>query len=1388
MTVASFTSARAAQAADSSPNPRIRALARHAAVCASLFAVSFKQAAGQLVPDTKLDLVVDPATFLHRALHMWEPLGQFGQVQNQAYGYLFPMGPFFLATHLMDIPGWVAQRLWWGTILCLAYLGASRLAARLGIGTPYTQIVTGLIYALSPRMLSTLGPISVEVLPMALAPWVLLPLVSGSYRAPPRRSAARSGIAVAAVGGVNAAAAAAVLPMAVLWLLTRERSRRRTQLIIWWLFAVVLATVWWLVPLLLLGRYSPPFLDFIESASVTTSTTSLVEVLRGTSHWIPYVSTSDGPVWPAGALLVSNGGLVLDTVAVAAAGIFGLTRRDLPHRTWLWSCFCVGVTLVTLGHVASVDGFFSADIRDLLDGVLAPLRNLHKFDPVLRLPLALAAGHLLSALTHPAHRTNADRWRGLFVRATVGVVIVGIAAPALLLRLPSASYNEIPAYWSSAAAWLNSHAAGGRTLLLPGSSFPDYYWGSTGDEPAQPLLKVPWAVRNAIPLAPPQTIRLLDAVEEQLAGGQGSAGLAEVLRRSGVRYLLVRNDLDYSRAGSTRPVLVHQALARSPGISQVKAFGGRVGGGNFPGNLVDQDLDVPFRAVEIYEVSGQPGRVSAYWLSDAVTVSGASESLLSLADRGWIQGRPTVLTRDGGLPGGRTLVTDTPRLRDVFFGRLHENRSPTLAASDRRVRNTPESDYLEASDSQLTVPTQLSGVGTLSAASSASDANATGGAQPDHEPFAALDGDPDTSWWSDPGVAIAQARLSLSFTRPRSLGDIRLSLDASAPGPAVKHVLLSSDDESRVFPVDSTGHVAASLHGTSKFLSVRPMAAKNAGSLPGAFGIRELDISGLRVTRTLKIPVAPGRRQSFAFNVPADRLDSCVTYVERSLCATGIARPGEERSGIDRTFTTPATSNYSVAMTVRARAGGALDSLLRPTMQSAVRVSASSVAVPDPVGGAEAALDNDLGTGWVARPGDKHPRLSLDFGRRVALDGIRLRTDGALAASSPRRVTLVMPHQPDIKATVDSDGWIRWPQVRVDRLSVIVDDVNIATSYDPLNRTRSLLPAGISEVVTSPHAFTAEPPPATIKIACAEGPRVVIGDRSVAMGGQVSSEALQEMTPVQLSPCGERTTVRLTRGKVRLQAASSGPFDVTAVSLVPVGEHQAVADAPPSLSFRSLGPDERDVSVGSRAKPLLLVVHENQNDGWIASIGGRRLKALTIDGWQQGWVVPAGRAGTVELRYGPDRYYRAGLVIGLLALGLLVILAARPGPGATLPAASARAFDARWLLAISLILPAIGGWTGMLAWLLIALSSYLLRDRRRTRSTVLALCGWIAVATYSLAGIALAERPWGSSRYVGNAAWVQILCIVSVAAVCASQLPNADSASDAAGAARAERN
>ena len=162
---------RAAQALSEGEPSSVRSRLRLLAACAVLVGVAMVQSPGLLVADTKFDLAVAPAEFLARAAHLWDAQGAFGQLQNQAYGYLWPMGPFFLLGSLADVPGWVVQRLWVALVMCVALVGAAKVSRQLGVRSDLACLLAGFAYALSPRMLTTLGPISIEAWPSALAPW-----------------------------------------------------------------------------------------------------------------------------------------------------------------------------------------------------------------------------------------------------------------------------------------------------------------------------------------------------------------------------------------------------------------------------------------------------------------------------------------------------------------------------------------------------------------------------------------------------------------------------------------------------------------------------------------------------------------------------------------------------------------------------------------------------------------------------------------------------------------------------------------------------------------------------------------------------------------------------------------------------------------------------------------------------------------------------------------------------------------------------------------------------------------------------------------------------------------------------------------------------------------
>ncbi len=890
---------------------------------------------GLAVADTKIDLTVNPIGFLTRALHLWDPNGSFGQLQNQAYGYLWPMGPFFAAGSWLGMPAWVVQRMWWAALMCLAFLGVVKLAERLGIGTPWARLVAGVAFALSPRVLTELGANSVEAWPMAIAPWVLVPLIGLGRGSRMRPAVTRSALVLACAGGVNATAVLAVACLGAIWLATLKPLRRRLTALGAWTLAVVCATAWWVGPLLILGRYSPQFLAYTEGAEVTTRVTDTVTVLRGASHWVAYLETTFGPAWPAGWRLATEPVLVVATIAVAVVGFVGLSRRGIPHRGFLITSLVAGAAMVGLGHVSAVDSSISGLLREFLNGVGSPLRNVHKFDVLLRLPLVLGLAHIVGVLSRSGDLvrggTRPGRGRAAFAAATVTVAVIGVASPALAGGLaPAGGFKEVPSYWQEASTWLDAHAHDDRVLVVPGASFPQYQWGRTGEEVAQTLLHGPWAVRNAIPLTPPATIRLLDAVESALSSGAGSSGLAEILSRSGVRYVLHRSDLDYGRSAATRPLIVRQALQRSPGLSLVAGFGPIAGGEYQPNSFVDHGMSVPMRALEVYSVDAAVAKVVAFDSDDVTTVVGGPESLLDLAAVGRLGPAPTVLAGDqNGRPAGPVAITDGLRRRDVFFGQIHDNTSSTLSADDTLGAEADSRDYLPTWGPAQVTTARYGGITRISASSSWAQAGNPAGTRPEHQPFAAFDQDAGTSWRPAPGTFAAGQWIEVTLENPQIVPEVRVRFDLDADSVPTKLSVAAGAESARA---ESFGEsMVLRLPGIHATRTIRVTVDALLDVRPGfgGFGITEVEIPGLTATRTLVVPPAPAARTPASVVLTAaTATPSCFYVDDEPHCAPGVERTSEDGDRIDRIVTLPASARYVPEVWVTPRPGRDLNDLL----------------------------------------------------------------------------------------------------------------------------------------------------------------------------------------------------------------------------------------------------------------------------------------------------------------------------------------------------------------------------------------------------------------------------------------------------------------------------
>jgi arabinofuranan 3-O-arabinosyltransferase len=1259
---------------------RIRERIRVTAFSLLLLVLPFVSAPGDIISDTKLDLAINPARFLARALTLWDPT-QFGQLQNQAAGYLFPMGPFFLLGKLAGLQPWVIQRLWIGAVLIAAFLGTFWLAGRLGIGTPWTRILGGLAYAVSPMALSLVGVESALFLPAAMLPWVLLPLTGPAFRGrrvPGRRGStalarlravARSGLAVAACGGTNAAATVPIVLVALLFILLRSGPAPRWRMLAWWLPAVALASVWWAVPLLLLGKYGVSFLPYTESASVTTSVTSLWNILRGTEDWTSYLVMYGQPYSQLAYKIATDAAPIVLSGLIAGLGLAGLLRRGLPERRFLLFTVLAGVVIIGTGYVSSLGNPLASQLDHLINGPAAPLRNLWKFDPMVRLPVALGLAHLAAAHPDPDPERGPAAARVSRLAAAVPVIaalaVAALAVPAYISGLAAAgAYPQIPGYWVNAASWLNRNAGRQSVLVVPGAAFGQYLWGSPEDDVLEPLSTVNWAERDLTSIGSPGNERLIEAIDQQLAAGDGSAGLTQVLAQMGVKYLVVRNDLIRSSLFGAWPSRIRDALASSPGISEVAKFGAPEGNTG-PGDAVSS-FDPPFPPVQIYQVRGAAPAASVVPAASALRVYGAPEATLTLAGAGLLNGRPVLLNADSpSLPAAGSVVTDTLRRRVVNFGEVRTSYSPTMTASQPARTFEAATDFTEPLWARYQSVAAYQGVRYVTASSSAAGigtipVNWASGAMP----YSAIDGNFRTMWESGNWTGPVGQWIQIGFQHPSRAREIRVTFaDNAAIGPAVTGVEVSTA-AGRLFERVRASGRTQSLRvpaGPSGWLriTITRLAFRPHPVLGTQVGISEIQVPGLHASRVIAAPpvTVPAGPSAVLLTKTEPLSSGCMLTPQRWVCSPALSTLTEEQYGFDQSFTAAAAGRTQLSGTVLALSTKLVRRYIR--FGGTTWVHASSAYTADPEDQPRSAFDGNPATTWVSGPQDPHPWLRIRWtGRRRVSHLTIQRPPGASGL---------------LQVLITGAGQVRGGQVGANG---VLRFRPLRTSVLTLHFTPAQIPVQISGV-SIPGVVPLFAPQGALRLPCGYGPLVEVNGKLVPTQVTGTFAGLLTGRPMQFSACKR---VRLAAGSNRVAEPAADLYDIQDVVLdSSAAQARLSGSGPTARPARVLDwtPQRRTIRVAAAARSFL-VVPQNVNAGWQAILDGRRLRPVRLDGWEQAWLLPAGSSGTVTLTYLPNTRYQQALAAGLAALVLLGLVALRIGrrrgpAAAAQPAGSAAA-------------------------------------------------------------------------------------------------------------------
>ncbi|MFC8344911.1 alpha-(1-_3)-arabinofuranosyltransferase family protein [Streptomyces sp. NPDC057280] len=1321
---------------------------------------------GRQTFDTKLGVTVDPGRFFDDLGQLWQDQGSFGGISDQYTGYLWPMLPFYWLADAVRLPVWLAERLWLSLIVSVAFWGALRLAERLRIGSASSRLLAAVAYALWPVFTIVVGSTSAAALPGAFLPWVLLPLADERYSA--RVAAVRSVLVVPFMGGVNAAATLASLLPVGLYLLTRPSGPRQRKLLAWWTPGVILATAWWWIPLLLLGVYGENFLPYVESAQTTTETMSATEALRGAGNWVAYLHF--GEAWlPAGWTVASSVIVIVCSALAAGLGLAGLARRDLPERRWLTLTVIVAALILLAGYGGGFGAPFHGVVQDWLNGGLAPFRNIYKFQTGLALALVLGLAHLagVAAETRGARPVRGRRFAPLVAAV---LILPGLMWPYLNGSiLNPGSFQEIPKYWKSTATWLEKFSPDARALVVPATAHGIYTWGSTIDQPLDVVAESRWAQRDYVPFGTAGNRRAMDAVEDALTSGGEVPGLADFLARSGIRYVVVRNDLDPDQIGYVPTTVVKRTLEQS-GYKRVIGYGPIMTGGRIVHDapLAVEGLYPRQRAVEIYmppDGTPNPGHAGLLPVADTATVSGGPESLLPLASE--LRGRATVLTGDNhpGLGTPQLQITgDGLRRADTRFGLVDSNTSYTYTSDERNAADASEDagekphQILPTKGLDHQTVAQLRGARSVTASSYGNWLFHL----PQFDPVNAFDGNPDTAWVEGSLGSADGQWLRIGFTddaydMPSSFKVTPLPQESVRAAPTKVRVETENGSRTSFLRPDGMTQSVKAPPGPTSWMKLTILdSVERRSGLLGA-GFSEIGLPDVQVTRLLRLPT------------DAEDTDAGADLISLHRAADGT------EAGLHRRFSTATAGTYEVKASATTVPGAELDKLLyevAPDQDNRIVATADSTAALGTGLSARNLTDGDLTTAWIA--GDR-PTIHLSWDGKQPVSELVLAPAGGLA-TRPTQVDISSPDG-STTAGVDENGWVRFPAITTDRLDITITDAAPVTLYNPVVDENLRLPVGLTEAYIPSLDQYRTPQPRdtrTFSLPCGEGPVVSVDGELYRTSVKGTVADLRERRPVSVTLCQEGRSeagLELTAGTHRVEGGDAGPLALTDLTLTR-GTVTEPTPAGRDLRIRDWLGDRREVTVGSGAATYL-TTYENYNDGWKATLNGKELSSVRLDGWQQGWRVPAGAGGTVKLSYEPAVTYDGALIGSGVALLLLLSLALwrrhAPNPDEPQPVAPPPGL---WLgtVALTVVGVVIAGWFALLVPALA-----LLAHRRHA---------WLVpIAFVALAGAGIAAATGaGEPVAAGDGAFsrvAQLLALISLfAAVVSVREPDDDGGAD----------
>jgi arabinofuranan 3-O-arabinosyltransferase len=1266
-------------------------------------------ARGQISADTKAYLYLDPGRLLSRAGTLWDTHIAAGTVTHQNIGYLFPMGPYYWLCDAIGMPMWIAERLWFGSLLFAAGLGTVWMLRRLGLRGA-GPAVAGFTYMLSPYLLAYFGRTSVILLPWAALPW-LIGLTALALRERTWRAPAIIGIVVTLMAGTNASSVVfvllgpALLVPFMIWGTREVTAADAMKSIGRAAVTTAPAQLWWVAGLWVQGKYGLPILQLTESVETVAQTSTAPELLRGLGYWYFYGRDGLAQWTNASTLYTQNPGMIAFGFILPVLGLCAAMLTRWRYRAFFVALILVGLVLGigTYPYDAPAPFGWLVKLTTSSEAGFA-LRNSPRAVPLLLLGMAALLAALVQSVDDRLQGRSGSR---LSARARVAVPVALIAIAILglpplwrgQLVQPDLQFPEsLPAYWTDAAAVLDSAGTDTRVLELPGSDFYAYRWGETQDPITPGLIDRPWVGRELTAFGSPASADLIRALDRRLQDGTSDpAGIVPIARFFSASDVLLRLDTQYERFRGPRPAdlfALFGSYSGTDGLGVPRTFGTPAAAkpDQRQPTLDEQELarvpgtdETP--PLAIYPVTGVRSLLRAEPTRGSLVIWGDGEGFVDAAEFGLLPNNFSVFYAatlaahpllKGTVSSGRPslLVTDTNRKRAQRWGTIRENSGATEVAGSTPLVVDPKDARLEVFPGQPDSMMSVADFGTDVFDVQASSYGNIVAYSAEARPVNAIDDDPRTAWSTGGYSDVVGDRLRITYRRPISADHIDLTqlqgnryitkVSVYADGRRVASA--SMTDASFMEPGQTVP-----LGGMQTFttLEIRIDSASISG-LNSYVGISNVGFRSV---------IVPGTTATEWIRVPYSTLDSFVDAASSNMWLftrwranpiEGYRQDPELR--LARIFQTPKAQTVPLTGTSRinGRTGGSLvDSLIgRPGLSAGYPiVSGTAYLDGDLRARPSSALDGDLATAWISNFGNQTGNgFTVTNPTPVAVDRLNLAVVSDGRHSVPTQITLTLDDGSfrvvSLPAITDTPvaGSITSVTVPVELLVSSTIRMTITGEREVLTREyfsrgNHALPVAIAELGLP---RTVAPLPITMPTGCQTGLVSIDGsDVPIRISGLVADAI--DRKPLNLSAC---ESVSYGAGEHRLLTGIGLDTGIDIDRLLLGAESAAstdTADGVPKISVDQTGDLSWSVDISGADQPFWLVLGQSLSPGWKATVvGGESLgEPVLIDGLANGWLVDPAAIGsdfTVKLVWTPQRVvWTAVAASGVWFVGICVL-------------------------------------------------------------------------------------------------------------------------------------